>query len=94
VLEPGTTTIRFAAPFSAVPTGFRVHVGARSYLGACAWDAFGIAAALHADARIETRCGWSDEPMTCGVEHGREYGGGIVHLLVSAAHFWDDIVFT
>ena len=64
VLEAGTARIRFAAPFSAVPTGFRVHVGTRAYFGPCAWDAFGIAAALHADARIETRCGWSDEPMT------------------------------
>ena len=67
---------------------------ANRYFGVCAWDAFGIAAALHADARIEARCAWSGDPMACGVEHGRAYGRGLVHLLVPAAHFWDDIVFT
>ena len=86
--------IRFAPPFSAAATSFQVNVGAQSYFGSCAWDAFGIPAALHADARIEATCAWSDEPMVCGVSQGREYGGGVVHLLVPAAHFWDDIVFT
>ena len=29
-----------------------------------------------------------------GVEHGGSYGDGFIHLLVPAAHFWDDIVYT
>ena len=35
-----------AMPFSALPTAFRVVVGERSVWANCAWDAFGIAAAL------------------------------------------------
>jgi hypothetical protein len=53
-----------------------------------------VAAALHTDARIDAACAWSGDPIVCGVERGRAYGGGVIHLLVPAAHFWDDIVFT
>ena len=94
VLAGDSTTILFAAPFSAVATAFRVHTPARAYFGVCAWDAFGVAAALGRDADIETRCAWSGDPLICGVKNGRAFGDGVVHLLVPAAHFWDDIVFT
>jgi hypothetical protein len=47
-----------------------------------------------ADADIDARCGWSDEPIACGVTAGRAYGDGVIHLLVPAAHFWDDIGYT
>ena len=94
VLDGNSTTILFAPPFSAVPTGFRVHTPERAYFGVCAWDAFGVAAALHTDARIAAACAWSGDAIACGVENGRAYGDGIIHLLVPAAHFWDNIVFT
>jgi alkylmercury lyase-like protein len=94
VLHAGTLDIWSAPPFSAVPTGFRTRAGRSSWYAPCAWDAFGIPAALASDARIEARCAWSGEPVPCGVEDGRAYGNGVIHLLVPAAHFWDDIVFT
>ena len=43
-----------ANPFSAVPTPYRVQADGRSWFANCAWDAFGICAALHVDGRIET----------------------------------------
>jgi hypothetical protein len=96
VLHAGTLDIWSAPPFSAVPTAFRTDTstGRRSWYAPCAWDAFGIPAALGSDARIEARCALSAEPIPCGVEDGRAYGNGVIHLLVPAAHFWDDIVFT
>jgi hypothetical protein len=94
VLEPDSTTIRWAPPFSVVPTAFRVRAGRSSWFAPCAWDAFGIPAALDADARIDAVCASSGEPIACGVEHGRAFGAGIIHLLVPAAHFWDDIGYT
>ena len=94
VLQAGTLDIWSAPPFSAVPTAFRTSSGRSSWYAPCAWDAFGIAAALASDARIEARCAWSGEPIPCGVADGRAYGNGVIHLLVPAAHFWDDIVFT
>jgi hypothetical protein len=94
VLQPGTVDVRWAPPFSVVPTGFRVRAGRSSWYAPCAWDAFGIPAALDGDARIEAACAWSAEPIACGVEHGRAFGGAVVHMLVPARQFWDDIAYT
>jgi alkylmercury lyase-like protein len=94
VLESGTVDVRWAPPFSVVPTAFRVSGARSSWYAPCAWDAFGIPAALNCDARIDARCSWSGEPIACGVEHGRAYGAGIIHFLVPAARFWDDIGYT
>ncbi len=94
VLEPDSVTVRWAPPFSLVPTPFRVRSGRSAWSAPCAWDAFGIPAALDADARIDAVCAWSGEGVPCGVEHDRPYGTGVIHLLVPAAHFWDDIGYT
>jgi hypothetical protein len=94
VLERGTTTVRWAPPFSVVPTPFQSNADGTRWYAPCAWDAFGIPAALHRDADVEARCAWSGEPVVCGVRNGHPYGTGVVHLLVPAAHFWDDIGYT
>ncbi len=87
--------IRMANPFSAVPTPYRVNARGRWWYGNCAWDAFGICAALGADGRIETNC------ADCGEELGVDVRGArpddeslFFHCLVPAAGWWDDIVFT
>jgi len=94
VLQPGTSTIAWAPPFSGVETPFRTVTGGAAWYAPCAWDAFGILAALGRDGSIDARCAWSGEALACGVAGGRAYGGAVVHLLVPAAHFWDDIFFT
>ena len=95
VLYPGTLDIVWAPPFAAVPTPFRSRVDHGAWSAPCAWDAFGIPAALKkSDATIEAQCAWSGEELDCGIERGRAYGGAVIHLLVAAAHFWDDIFFT
>jgi hypothetical protein len=95
VLQTDTIDVAWAPPFSVVPTSFRTITGAYAWHAPCAWDAFGIPAALHADdATIEARCAWSGEPLDCGVAQGRARGDAVIHLVVSAAHFWDDIFFT
>jgi hypothetical protein len=94
VLRPGTVEIAWAPPFSAVPTPFRATAGSMSWYAPCAWDAFGIPAALKQDAAVDAHCAWSGDRIVCGVEHGVAYGEGVIHLLVPAAHFWDDIGYT
>src|SRR5258705_9233867 len=94
VLGDDGETIRFAAPFAGVETPFRVRNGSGSWFAPCAWDAFGIAAALHADVSIEARCASSGVPIECGVRDGVSYGKAVVHMLVPAARFWEDIVYT
>jgi hypothetical protein len=59
VPEPDNPSrIRMAPPFSGVETFFRVKVQDKVYYANCAWDALGIAAALHADAIIEASDGY------------------------------------
>lgn len=85
-----------AMPFSAVPTEFRVPVGDRAVWANCAWDAFGVAAALDADVSFVTRCPESNAPLRAGVRHGRAFAdaGAVAHIAVPAAHWWDDIGYT
>ena len=94
VLDAGGT-IRMANPFSAVPTSHRVRAGGRWWYANCAWDAFGVCAALHADGRIETSCPDCGAPVCVDVEDGRPSDDSLLfHCLVPARHWWDDIVFT
>lgn len=94
-LMPGTHVIRMANPFSGVPTGFRVKVGAKSYYANCAWDSFGVPAALHADARVEAFCSQTQEPLSFSLRGG-EIGGdaAIAYFRVPFARWYDDLVFT
>jgi alkylmercury lyase-like protein len=95
VLDGSGTELRMANPFSAVPSPYRVHAGGRSWYANCAWDAFGICAALGTDGRIETSCPDCGEPLTVEVRDGRPDAESLVfHCLVPAARWWDDIVFT
>jgi hypothetical protein len=94
-LEPGTLQIRMAFPFSAVPTPFRVHAAGKTYFANCAWDAFGIPAALHADAAIETVCAEDGQPLTLAVQAGKAlHHGERVHFLLPFRRWYDDLMFT
>ena len=95
VLSAGTTEIRMANPFSAVPTAHRVQADGRWWYANCAWDAFGICAALHAEGRVETSCPDCGEPIAVEVRDERPDDESLLfHCLVPAARWWDDIVFT
>jgi Alkylmercury lyase len=95
VLNPVTGAILMAAPFSAVPTAFRVHAAGRGWYGNCAWDAVGICAALHADGRVETSCPDCGDSIILEVRRQKVQPDGLLfHCLVPAQHWWDDIVFT
>jgi hypothetical protein len=91
----GDRAIRMANPFSAVPTPYRVEAAGRSWYANCAWDAFGICAALHVDGRIDATCPDCGEPIAVEVRDERPDDESLVfHCLVPAAQWWDDIVFT
>jgi len=95
VLEPDTSEIRMAPPFSAVETSFRVLVDGESYFANCVWDALGVAAALKRDVDVAATCGDCGQPMSMQVRRGAVVPEPwAVHFAVPAAHWWDDIVFT
>jgi hypothetical protein len=87
--------IRMANPFAARPTDFRVEAGGRSWYANCAWDAFGIGAALHVDSDFETHCPDCAERLLVHVRGGQPDDTSLVfHVLVPAARWWNDIGFT
>jgi hypothetical protein len=95
VLNPATAEIRMANPFSAVPTSYRVQADGRWWYANCAWDAFGICAALHVDGRIDTSCPDCGEAVKVEVRGQRPDDESLLfHCLVPASRWWDDIVFT
>jgi Alkylmercury lyase len=95
VLDPQTFEIRMATPFSALPTPHRVWANERWWFANCAWDAFGICAALHSDGRVETACPDCGELLAIDVQGERPSDASpVFHCLVPAARWWEDIGFT
>ena len=96
VLQPGGTEIRMLNPFAAVGTSYRVEAGGRSWFANCAWDSLGILGALQGDGRIEAACPDCGEALELEVREGELVRGRelLVHFVVPAHRWWDDIVFT
>lgn len=94
-LDPGTLTIRIANPFSGVPTPFLVHARGQTYYANCAWDALGIPAALHADARIDAEYAEDYAPLNLTVRDGAvTHPGAVAHLLVPFREWYNDMAYT
>ena len=95
ILAPNDGNIWAANPFCAVPSGFRVQAGDKTYWGICIWDALGICAVLGRDAVISAPCGDCGEAMRLEVRQGKlGHSEGIIHFAVPAHHWWDNIGFT
>jgi hypothetical protein len=95
VLSERTPEIRMANPFSAVPTSYRVQARGSWWYANCAWDAFGICAALEVDGLIETSCPDCGDQLRIRVVDQRPSDDTLLfHVLVPARQWWDDIVFT
>jgi len=93
VLFPGTDAVWMVHPFSAVPTDVVVSAGGQSWWANCVWDGLSILG-LVGDGRLDTHSPQSGEAIRVTVEGGRVVGQAIVHFLVPARRFWDDIGFT
>ena len=92
---PDGESIRMAPPFSGVPTQHRVRANGKEYFANCAWDSFGIPAALHADAEVLSRCEQTHEPLHVRLgPEGPPPSTWWFHVAVPAVHWWRDIVYT
>jgi DNA-binding transcriptional MocR family regulator len=96
VLEPGSSShIRMAPPFSGIETQHQVKIDGKVYFANCAWDAFGIAAALKHGADIESTCADCGEPLKFQIRDGKPLPQKcVIHFAVPAAQWWKDIVYT
>jgi hypothetical protein len=79
-----------AHPFAGHRSGARVDSGGRTWWGNCAWDGFGIVAALGlADADV------ASSGVTVHVRGGAPVEDDVMfHVQVPARQWWDDIAFT
>ena len=103
-LEPESLIIRIAAPFSGIPTDFKVHANDKTYFANCAWDMLGIPAALHCDAVIDAVCTESNETVQLEIKNGQIMKSRseakwtnnqlLVHFPLPFARWYDDLVFT
>lgn len=95
-LDPGTTNIRIANPFSGVPTPFEVDANGQRYWANCAWDSFGVIAALQAtDGVIHATCAHSDTPLQVQIHQGAVVDTtAIIHILVPFREWYQNMVFT
>ena len=95
VLDATGQHIRMANPFSAVPTAHRVRADDRWWYANCAWDAFGICAALHTDGSIRTSCPDCGDELAVDVRSQQPSNASLLfHCLVPARAWWEDIGFT
>lgn len=96
VLFPESLDIWMANPFCFGPTPHRIIAAGRMWTGSCAWDALGIPAALHTDGLVESECACCGDELELEVVDGRLVRGAdvLVHFVVPARRWWDDIGFT
>jgi hypothetical protein len=96
VLFPESLDIWIANPFCFGPTPHRVITSGRMWTATCAWDALGIPAALHSDGLVESECACCGDELELEVVGGRLVRGAdlLVHFVVPARRWWDDIGFT
>ena len=95
VLMPDGESIRMAPPFSGIETQHQVRARGKTYFANCAWDSFGIPAALHAEADVLSRCEQTHEPLRLHLTiDGPPPAHWLFHAAVPAAHWWRDIVYT
>jgi hypothetical protein len=80
-------------PFALSPGSCWVETARRGYWANCLYCAFGIAAALDADARITTRLGGEARTACYRVESGRLVDAeGVFHLSTPARLWWDNVI--
>jgi hypothetical protein len=93
--DPKTGEIWMAGPFAAQPTTYRV-VGSRTqWFANCAWDMFGVAMIAGEKVRIEAQCTDCGAPMHMHADPRTvPTDEGIVHFLVPARRWYEDIRFT
>ena len=95
LVHPRTGEIWMAGPFSSVETPYRV-VGSRAqWFANCAWDMLGVTMITRERVTIDARCGDCHEPIRISADHEsppRE--PFVVHFLVPARRWYDDVGFT
>jgi hypothetical protein len=94
--NPRTGEIWMAGPFSAVPTPYEVSADGVRWWANCAWDMLGIPVVADRRVHIDASCTDCGAPMAFDVDPMRPTLDveGVVHFLLPARRWYDDIGFT
>jgi hypothetical protein len=88
-------TIAFANPFATGPAPYRIQTPDAVHYAICSWDALGVLAALGSDGVVEGRCPDCGEPIVIRIREGAlDAAEAVVHFLVPAANWYEDLGFT
>lgn len=90
-LTPDGEGVSMAHPFSGIETQYKAIVGEMSWYANCAWDSLailglmgdGIAVGSHLEPDLEWR-----------VVDEKVIPDGLIHMVVPASRFWEDVGFT
>ena len=95
LVHPESGEIWMAGPFSATKTDYQVVASGRSWWANCAWDMLGIPMVLNTPMQIHTKCTDCGSPMTidCSPSYPPTINA-VVHFLVPARRWYEDIAFT
>ena len=95
LVHPETGEIWMAGPFAADPSAYRLSSKRGHWHANCAWDMFGVAMIVDHEVIVDTYCTDCRSPLRLTADPRRanteDY---VVHFLVPARHWYDDIGFT
>jgi hypothetical protein len=93
--HPQTGQVWMAGPFAAEPTRYKI-IGSATWYANCAWDMLGVPIITKERVRIETSCAHCGEEMIMDASPDAppRYDDAVVHFLVPARKWYDDIGFT
>jgi hypothetical protein len=93
--HPQTGEVWMAGPFAAESTGYKVAGKRTTWFANCAWDMLGVAMIAREWVSIETTCGDCGEPIRLSADHESPARDAlVVHFLVPARRWYDDVGFT
>jgi hypothetical protein len=94
LVHPQSGELWMAGPFASAPTDYAV-TGSAKWFANCAWDMLGIPIIANEPVRIETKCFHCDDALVfTGYPDRAPDVDAIVHFLVPARKWYDDIGFT
>lgn len=96
LVDPRSGELWMAGPFSAAPSAYRLSDGTTTWYANCAWDMFGVAVLVGRPLIAETACPDCDGPMVvaCHPDRPPVSGSAVIHFLLPARRWYDDIGFT
>lgn len=95
LVDPRNGELWMAGPFAGTETPYRVRIGEKSWWANCAWDMLGIVTMVGSSAQVDARCTDCGEAMNILIDAERGPAmDGVVHFLVPASRWYDDIGYT